>query len=158
MAIKSAMATAALAVAGIRKTDVQRLVFLPEEMVPIFGVPKLRMDFVRSADINRTPDVRTRAFFEKWATELTIRYAVPVLSQQAIIALLYNAGIMCGIGDFRQEKGKGSYGTFEPISKPVDAALLDADAQLEAIMNPVAANMETVELMAEFEAELVKRS
>ena len=29
---------------------------------------ELRMDITRSADMNRTPDVRTRAYFRKWAT------------------------------------------------------------------------------------------
>ena len=114
MALKSAMATAALVVAGIRKTDVQRLVYIPSEFVPIYGVPRVRMDIVRSADINKTPDVRTRAYFREWATEIEIEFVRPVLSTTSIMALLYNAGVVCGIGDFRQEKGKGSYGTFAP--------------------------------------------
>ena len=53
--VKAALATAALVVSGIAKTDVQRLVFLPEEMIPIYGVPRLRMDVTRNADPKRTP-------------------------------------------------------------------------------------------------------
>ena len=149
MAIKSAMSTAALAVPGIQKTQVQRLVFMPTEYVPLFGIPKLRMDITRSADINRTPDVRTRAYFEEWATELEIHYSAPALSGQSIITLLHNAGIMCGIGDNRQEKGKGSYGTFRVLSgdEELPAHLLDGDAQWDAIQSPAPANSETTELL-----------
>jgi len=36
----------------------------------------------------------------------------PALSVHSIISLLANAGIIVGIGDVRQGKGKGSFGTF----------------------------------------------
>ena len=157
MAIKSAMATAALSVAGVRKADVQRLVFFPDEWVPIFGVPRLRMDITRSADIGKTPDVRTRAYFPEWGTELLIQYVKPVLTPKAIVSLLYNAGIMCGIGDFRQEKGKGSYGTFEPTNDPWPESMTDPDAQWDAIQNPVPDNEESAELLEEFDLEVEAR-
>ena len=63
--IKNAMATAALVTDGVKKTDVQRLIFLPQEKVSIWGKPYLRMDVVRSADMNRTSVVRTRAFLPR---------------------------------------------------------------------------------------------
>ena len=59
-AFKAAMAEAAIETAGLKKTQVQRLTYLPDDFIHIFGVPALRMDIVRSADINHTPDVRTR--------------------------------------------------------------------------------------------------
>ena len=110
--IKSAMSTAALETAGVTKSSVQRLIFLPEAKVKIWGKPFLKMDVVRSADMNRTPDVRTRAFLPQWCSEIDIQYVQPTLSKHSVFSLLTNAGIMCGIGDFRQEKGKGSFGTF----------------------------------------------
>ena len=160
MAIKAAMATAALAVPGIRKTDVQRLVFFPEEWIPVYGIPRLRMDIARAADINRTPDVRTRAFFEDWGTEVTLSFSRPALSSSAIVTLLHNAGIMVGIGDNRQERGKGSYGTFYPMegSEEFPPELLDREAQLEAILTPQPANGETADLLAEFDAEVLARA
>ena len=158
MAIKSAMATAALVVEGVRKTDVQRLVFFPHEFVPIFGIPRIRMDITRSADINKTPDVRTRAYFREWATVVTLRYAKPQLSAKAVSALLFNAGMMCGIGDFRQEKGKGSYGTFEPTNSALPETMLDHDAQWAAIQNPDPDNPDTVDLLLEFDDEVRNRS
>ena len=159
VAFKGAMATAALVVAGIRKTDVQRLVYIPEEYVPIFGIPKLRMDVVRSADIGKTPDIRTRAFFPEWGTELTIEHASDTLGTTSILALLHNAGIVCGVGDFRQEKGKGGYGTFRILDASEDFPeyLLDKDAQREAIENPVMADQNTRELWEMYEEEVASR-
>ena len=157
MALKSAMATAALVVAGIRKTDVQRLVYIRDEFVPVYGVPRVRMDITRSADINKTPDVRTRAYFREWATQITVEFVRPVLSNTAIMALLYNAGVVCGIGDFRQEKGKGSYGTFEPTSS-IPVALMDHAAQRVALDNPEHDNEETKELLEVYGAAVEARA
>ena len=157
MALKSAMATAALMVAGIRKTDVQRLVYIRDEFVPVYGVPRVRMDITRSADINKTPDVRTRAYFREWAMQITMEFVRPVLSTTAIMALLYNAGVMCGVGDFRQEKGKGSYGTFQPASS-VPAALMDHAAQRAALTDPEHDNEETKELLDVYGAAVEARA
>ena len=115
------------------------------------------MDITRSADINKTPDVRTRAFLPEWATEITVRYARPTLSQHDIATLLLNAGMVCGVGDFRQEKGKGSFGTFAPTAEDFPPHLLDLDTQLAALVTPEAANLETQELMNEFDIEVESR-
>ena len=151
-AVKSAMATAALVVEGITSADVKRLVYIPDEWIPIYGVPKLRMDITRSSDINRTPDVRTRAFFPEWATKITIKYAKPRLNLKSVAALVANAGIMCGIGDYRQEKGKGAFGTWKILSgnQPIPKHLLDLDAQTEAITNPIPSDEETERLLEEY--------
>ncbi|MCY4318369.1 MAG: hypothetical protein OXE76_04095 [Alphaproteobacteria bacterium] len=156
MSIKAAMGTAALMTPGIRKTDVSRLVFIPDEYVPIYGIPRLRMTIMRSADINRTPDVRTRPYFAEWATEIRIQFAKLSLSKKEILTLLANAGTICGIGDERQEKGKGSAGTFAPANTIPDT-LLDADAQWAAIKTPVPFDLESAELLAEFDAEVESR-
>ena len=60
------MATAALETAGVNKTSVNRLVSLPQDKINIWGKPYLKIDVVRSADMNRTPDIRTRAFLPNW--------------------------------------------------------------------------------------------
>lgn len=110
--VKGAMATAALETAGVNKTNVNRLIFLPQQKVSIWGTPKLFMDVVRSADMNKTPDIRTRAIVNQWCAEVDIAFVTPTLSQHSVIALLANAGMICGIGDNRQEKGKGNYGSW----------------------------------------------
>ena len=110
------MATAALETEGIKKTSVQRLIFLPESQIQIWGKPYLKMDIVRSADMNKTPDVRSRAYLPNWCAGVDIKFVTPTLGAVSIVSLLQNAGTIIGIGDFRQEKGRGSYGTFSVAS------------------------------------------
>jgi hypothetical protein len=115
--LKGAMATAALETkGGVTKTSVKRLIYMPQYHVTIWGKPLLKMDVVRSADMNRTPDIRTRAFLPEWASEVEIAFVSPTLAAQTIVAMLQNAGLVVGIGDFRQEKGSGNFGLFRVVS------------------------------------------
>lgn len=162
--IKNAMATAALVTDGVKKTDVQRLIFLPQEKVSIWGKPYLRMDVVRSADMNRTPDVRTRAFLPRWCAEVDFAFVTPTLSVHSIASLLNNAGVVSGIGDFRQEKGKGSYGTFRIVTDDDEGLWNELtttearDCQQEALDNPMAFDDETRELWAMLRQERIRRA
>lgn len=162
--IKNAMATAALVTDGVKKTDVQRLIFLPQEKVSIWGRPYLRMDVVRSADMNRTPDVRTRAFLPRWCAEVDFAFVTPTLSVHAIASLLSNAGVVSGIGDFRQEKGKGSYGTFRIVTDEDEELWNELtttearEAQQKAIEVPEAYDDETRELWAMLRQERIRRA
>ena len=158
-AFKSAMATAALVTPGMRKTDVQRLIFIPEEYCPIYGIPQLRMDVVRSADIAKTPDIRTRAVVVDWMTVFTVRYTRPQLNLDSLSALLHNAGIVAGVGDFRQEKGKGSYGAFTTAEAGIPSHLLNLkDEQEKAIGDPKPVNDESAELLDEYVREIGRRN
>ena len=112
MAIKRAMRTIAVEIDGVKGTQIDRLIYMPDEHVRLIGTPILRMDVTRSSDIGRTPDVRTRAYMPAWATQFTLHAAHPQFAQATIQALLANAGQFIGIGDNRQERGKGSFGTF----------------------------------------------
>ena len=163
--IKNGMATAALVTDGVKKTDVQRLIFLPQEKVSIWGTPYLRMDVVRSADMNRTPDVRTRAFLPRWCAEVEVAFVTPTLSVHSVASLLSNAGVVCGLGDFRQEKGKGSYGTFRLVSTEEDEALWAEltssearDVQEAALADPQTYDEETRELWAMLRQERMRRA
>jgi hypothetical protein len=152
-AFKSALMTAALDLPGTYKARVGRLVMLPGDWVPIWGIPELRMDVVRSADMKRTPDVRTRAVFRRWATELTLHYATPLLTLDDVARLLHAAGMTVGVGDFRPEKGKGTYGQFAP-TEPDNEDYLRAQAeggaaaQLEALANPRPYDRSSARLLA----------
>ena len=140
-------------------------IFLPWQVIPLYGVPKLRMDVVRCADMNRTPDIRSRPFFEQWAMEFDVRYVSPQLSANTTISLLHNAGMLCGVGDFRQEKGKGSFGLFRVIG---DQEMDDEwnylkehcgrEAQLSAIENPEFADQDTADLIDYWHEEVARRS
>lgn len=165
VAPKAAMATAALDTPGLKKSSIQRLVFMPNEFAPLYGVPQLRLDVVRSADINRTPDIRSRCYLPQWGCEIEISYVVPQLSLGAIVTLLNNAGKIVGIGDNRQEKGKGSFGLWRVIGDGENDAEWDdlvanqgRGAQTRALEAPEYANDETAELMAHFFAETKRRA
>lgn len=165
--IKAAMATAALETAGVTKTSVQRLIFLPQQKVNVWGKPQLKMDVVRSADMNKTPDIRTRAFLPRWCAEVDIAFVTPTLSVHSIVSLLANAGVVCGIGDFRQEKGKGSFGTFA-VSGADDMgdwqSMWDEitkegrDVQQAAMDEPEYADQETADLMDIMDEERLIRA
>lgn len=164
-AVKGAMCTAALETAGITKTSAQRLLFMPGDFAPLYGTPQLRMDVVRSADINRTPDVRTRAYLPKWGVEIEIQYIVPQLSAASVVSLLCNAGVLIGVGDFRQEKGKGAFGSFRVIGEDEQDAEWDElvtghgrDAQEAALKNPEYANRDTADLMEFYMGEVQRRA
>jgi hypothetical protein len=163
-AIKGAMAEAALATPGLNKVDVHRFVYLPNEFVPLYGRPYLKMDVVRQAGMNRTPDIRTRAFFQKWAAEVEFSFVTPQLSRHSVLTLLYNAGEIVGIGDDRIGKG-GSRGGFRVIGDTQPDAEWDEivrfgrQAQLEALNTPqfVEGDRDTKELMEFFASETRRR-
>lgn len=164
-AVKAAMCTAALETAGLTKTSAQRLIFMPGDLTPLYGTPQLRMDVVRSADINKTPDVRTRAFLPKWGAEIHIQYVVPQLSAASVAALLINAGVLVGVGDFRQEKGKGAFGSFRVIGEDEQDAEWDdlvanhgRTAQEAALHDPEYADKDTADLMEFFFSETKRRA
>jgi hypothetical protein len=166
--VKGAMATAALETAGVTKTSVNRLIFLPEQRIKVWGRPYLKMDVVRSADMNKTPDVRTRAYLPRWCAEVDIAFVTPTLSLHSVVSLLANAGAIVGIGDFRQEKGKGSFGTFAVAGDDLgewsdDWAEITADGrdvQAEAMDNPEPepGDYDTAELLEFLRSERVRRS
>lgn len=112
-AFKKALMAAALDMpTSVAKTQIGRLTWVVGEKVDIFGIPKLSMEIVRSADMNKTPDVRTRAVCEEWACRVTFRFVEPNLSAQSVATLFAAAGMIIGVGDKRQEKGAGNQGQF----------------------------------------------
>lgn len=163
IAVKAAMATAALETPGLSKTSAQRLIFMPGDFAPLYGTPQLRMDVVRSADINRTPDIRSRCFLPRWGAEIEIQFIVPQLSMSSVVSLLCNAGVLIGVGDYRQEKGKGAFGSFRVLGDGEDddewndlVANHGRAIQEAALANPEYADRDTTDLM-EFYASEVKR-
>lgn len=129
---KGAMATAALDLPGAFKSQIGRLVWVANEFVPVYGKPYLQMSIVRSADKNRTPDVRTRAILLRWAAQLDIRFVSPLLKEQSVLNLLSAGGITSGVGDWRPEKGKGTYGQYHIVGAGPDPA--EDQAALQAIL------------------------
>lgn len=142
--IKKAMATAALHTDGIKATELRRLITVMGNNASVWGKPLLKMDVVRSADINRTPDIRTRAYLEEWCAEVRISFTTPYFSNRSIVSILANAGMIVGIGDFRQEKGAGNFGMFDVTSEGskdlqgyvAEIKKNNRQVQIDALANP----------------------
>lgn len=116
--IKKAICTAALDLPGsVTKAKIGRLAWVKGESLNIFGIPELHMSVVRMADVSRTPDIRTRAILREWAFEVTVCFVEPMLKSTGIATLLAAGGLICGIGDYRQEKGAGSFGQFKHVTE-----------------------------------------
>lgn len=164
VSLKGAMCTAALAVKGVHKTDVQRLIFMPGNVVPLYGTPQIKMDTVRLSGMGRAPDLRTRPYFPKWGAEIEVHYVSPNLTLEGVVNLVANAGVVAGIGDFRQEKGAGNYGSFRVIAADEDDPEWDdlvlnhgIEAQEAAIKAPEPADDETRELLGFYWQQISKR-
>lgn len=159
---KAAITEAAGRVEGASKAEIKQLVWVQDLMVDVYGVPELFMKPVRSADMNRTPDIRTRAILPEWACKISLQYVRPPLTQHAIGNLLAAAGAMMGVGDWRQQKGSGNYGQFNivPENDPKyrkimkQGGMQDQDIALE---NPDYYDQETRELFEWFVEEVTKR-
>lgn len=161
-AFKRGMGTAALDTPGAKKAQIGRLVYVEGEMLPLYGVPKVFMAITRSADINKTPDVRTRAILPEWACSISILFTKPILREQSISNLLSAAGFQSGVGDWRQEKGSGSYGAFRlcAADDPDFLRITKEHArapQQKALDEPEAYNDETSEMLAWFDVEINRR-
>ena len=162
--VKFSMAQVALDLpdTGTSKAQLLRLLFAPQERIPVWGIPALGMVPVRMADMNRTPDIRTRAVIKTWATKIRIAFVKPVLRQEVVLKILSAAGFMGGIGDWRAGKGNGNFGTFE-IVKPTDKRFKyitkvgGRKAQIEAMQTPDFYDDASRELYTWFQREIVLR-
>jgi hypothetical protein len=145
-AFKGCMMVAALDLPGAKKAQIGRLTYVEGEMIGVFGVPFLFMTIVRSADFQRTPDVRTRAILPRWAAIFVVRFVTPLLRESSVANLLAAGGVTAGIGDWRVEKGAGSYGRF--------ALAQHDDPELQEIMQDGrAAQIKGMEAATPYDAE-----
>lgn len=158
---KGAMRTAALDIPGAKKAQIGRLVYIEGDRVDLFGVPQLLMSVTRSADMNRTPDVRSRAIVPEWACRLTVKFVKPIMREQSVANLLAAGGITAGVGDWRVEKGAGSYGTFRLCaSNDADFARivkLGRKQQDASMKEPESYDDETASLLAWYGVEVQRR-
>lgn len=161
-AIKGAMMTAALDLPGTRKAQIGRLVWVVGEYVPIWGIPRLYMSVVRSADMSHTPDIRTRSIIPEWATLVSVTFVSPMLNATGIVNLLSASGLTAGIGDFRPEKGKGTFGQYIVVDPEDDRfskikTACTAELQQAALDKPEPYDLETARLLDLYRAEMIRR-
>lgn len=166
--VKAAMGTAALDLPGARKAQIGRLVYVEagayRDLIPVYGEPQVLMSVVRSADMNRTPDIRTRCIVPEWCALVTISFVPPTLREQAVLNLLAAAGITAGLGDWRPQKGSGSFGQFEIVNSDDPRAhqimaLWGREAQKRALesQHPTLYDLETEKMYHWFEEEAPRR-
>jgi hypothetical protein len=159
---KRALASAALDIPGAKKAQIGRLTYVTGMLLGVYGLPKLFMAVTRSADMNKTPDIRTRCIVPEWAIKMQINYVTPILKAEMVLSLLTAAGLYIGVGDWRTEKGSGSYGQFTilPTSKSSEIKHIleqGRKEQMEAMANPVAYDDDTLELLTWFNEEVKVR-
>jgi hypothetical protein len=161
-AFKGGMCNAAIDLPGMKKAQVGRFVWVLNDLIPIYGVPKMLMSVVRMADMNRTPDIHTRVIVPEWACRLQITFAEQLIRPQAVVNLLAAAGLMQGVGDWRPEKGKGNFGRFrltdanDPDFKRIVRAG-DRKVQVAAMETPDFYDAETADLYGWFVEERKRR-
>lgn len=165
-AVKGAIASAALDIPGsVSKAKIGRLTWVHGEYLPVYGVPQIYMAVVRMADINKTPDIRTRAIVARWAIPIRVNFVEPILNPTTILKLLIAAGLYIGVGDGRNEKGSLTFGQFEVIStvqaqkdKAIQSIFAQGrDVQIKAMATPDSYDTETSELLSWFDSELQTR-
>ncbi len=159
---KQAMANAALDMPDAKKSQIGRLTWIPGERVSLYGIPRISCMIVRSADMNKTPDVRTRALLREWCAEFRVTYMTPLIREQVVANLLAVAGMTNGVGDYRQQKGSGSYGQFRCVEwdDPEWARIAKEGgrkAQEAAMANPDFHDEETERLLSWFVDEVKRR-
>lgn len=162
-AFKGALRTSALDVPGITKSALGRNSFIEGELIGIYGVPQILLSAVRSSDVARTPDIRSRCIVPHWCASFTVDFSLGVITEKSIVNLLANAGMTVGVGDWRPEKGSGTFGQFDVGVASDDEAFLHIQStggravQVAAMDAPEPYNDETQELLSWFGAEVNRR-
>lgn len=161
-AFKKAIAGAALDIPGATKAQISRLMWVEGEKLPIYGIPKLFMSVTRSADMNKTPDIRTRAIIPEWAARVTISFSTPMLKETVVSNLFAAAGMIQGVGDWRNEKGSGTFGQFELVSEDDERFQRIVNeggrqAQIKAMESAEPYDIDSEDLLSWFVAEADRR-
>ena len=92
-----------------KKTTLRGAVRVIGEFAEIKGIPTLREDIGRIG--MGTADLRYRAEFKSWSTELSIQYNAGAISAEQVANIFNIGGFANGVGDWRQAKD-GSFGSF----------------------------------------------
>lgn len=107
---KKAMVRAAKITGILPMTDARGAFHVLGTYSPIKGTPRKRKDTVRLA--TGVADIRFRAEFPEWESELDIVYNANAISADQLAQLANTSGFAVGIGDWRPEKN-GCFGMFE---------------------------------------------
>jgi hypothetical protein len=76
------------------------------------GEPEMREDMVKiGSGLKKTANLAYRGQFRTWAMRLSVRYNPTILSPEALVFLIGDAGMSCGLGEWRNER-HGVFGKF----------------------------------------------
>jgi hypothetical protein len=161
--IKGAIANAALDIPGATKASIDRLVNIGSKDIYLYGIPQIYCAMTRNSDMARTPDVRTRPIFPRWAIpNIAVDYISDVITEGSILNLASAGGMIIGMGDWRPQRKGGGFGRFR-ICNADDPDLKDImkregrAAQEQAYDKPTEYNEDTSELLSWFFAEISRR-
>jgi len=155
------IAAAALDMPGATRASMERWTQVVDLNINLFGIPEMFMAMVRNSDINKTPDVRTRPIFPRWACKIEMEYKADPLTDTNVLNLIGAAGVIVGFGDWRPQRG-GPYGKFR-LCEHADKEYADIVknegkvAQLRAFEKPSYYDDDTTDLMEWFVAEVGRR-
>lgn len=139
MGLKNCILSVAHKDKGIAKTSVMAALWIDAEIVSarpayagaicdmpllrIYGSePQNREDMVKiGAGLNKVASLAYRAQFTTWAFRVMGRFNSDVLTEEALYFLIDEAGMACGLGEWRNER-KGMFGAFHPASIEEEAA------------------------------------
>lgn len=123
---------------GIAKTAVMSALWIDAQMVrtrpalagaicdmPLLRIygsnPEMREDMVKiGAGLNKTANLAYRGQFTVWAFKVTGRFNADVLTPEQLAFLIDEAGLACGIGEWRNEK-RGMFGAFHRATAEEEA-------------------------------------
>ncbi len=132
MAFKKAIINVAHVDLGIAKTDVMAALWVDAQMVrtrpalagaicdmPLLrvygGKPEMREDMTKIGGFKKIAQLSYRGQFTIWAVKFSGRINVSRLPENAFSALIDEAGMSTGVGEWRQEKS-GMFGAFQYCS------------------------------------------
>jgi hypothetical protein len=152
---------------GRTKAGLGRHTWVPDTYVPIYGIPEMfgGSNPVRLAGRNRAPDIHLRPILREWACTVVVGFTEPNLNATEVATLMANAGAINGVGDFRQQKGKGSYGQWIIVDKSMPEykdferikKTCGREAQIKAVENPGYFDYETEKLATWYYEEMKAR-
>ena len=122
IAFKASAVTACTSVANVTKVAARQAFHVAGDLAPIYGEHRMREDMVRVG--MGTADIRHRAHFERWATQMDVTYNRAMLSEEMLINLFATAGFGVGVGEWRPERD-GQLGRFHVADHAEVVRLMD---------------------------------
>lgn len=103
----------------VRMTELRQCLFMhghvsehePQQLVKVYGEPKMREDVVRIGGMSRGTDLRYRPEFREWRVELDVTYVKSSLTRDSLLSLIDAGGMGIGVGEWRPER-RGEFGTY----------------------------------------------